>query len=73
MSEGTKERGLLGDIMVFAIIIGLALAAIYATGNWPWFLKMVANLEAEVRDFIGVFTTNVKSVTDVVQTAQQQM
>ena len=62
MSEETKERGLLGDIAVFAFVIGLALAAVYFTGNWPWFLKVVANLQAEVLDFVNVFTTNIKSV-----------
>jgi len=71
MSEETKERGLLGDIFVLAIIIGLALAAIYFTGNWPWFLKTVANLEVEVRNFVDMFTNNIKSVGDVAQNAQQ--
>ncbi|MBO6055529.1 MAG: hypothetical protein J6P84_00905 [Alphaproteobacteria bacterium] len=67
MSEETKERGLLGDIAVFAFVIGLALAAVYFTGNWPWFLKVVANLQAEVLDFVNVFTTNIKSVINVAQ------
>lgn len=67
MSEGTKERGLLGDIAMFTLIIVLALTVIYFTGNWPWFLKWVANLEAGIRDFVDVFTTNIKSVVGVTQ------
>ncbi|MCR4623908.1 MAG: hypothetical protein K5780_04635 [Alphaproteobacteria bacterium] len=67
MSEGTKERGLLGDIAMFTFIIVLILAVIYFTGNWPWFLKWVANLEVKIRSFLDVFTTNMKSVVDVAQ------
>ena len=69
MSEETKERGLLTDIAIFVVVIGLGLGAIYTTGNWPWFLKMLANLEAEVRSFISTLTTNIQSVTDVVKSA----
>ena len=64
-----KERGLLTDIAVFLVIVGLALCAIYFSGNWPWFLEMVADLEAELRSFINTFTSNVQSVTDVVSNA----
>lgn len=71
MSEEKRERGLLGDIAIFVFIIGLGLAAIYMTGNWPWFLKMVANLEAEIQDFISMFTSNIKSVSDVARNAPQ--
>lgn len=71
MSEGTKERGLLGDIAMFALIVGLILVAIYFTGNWPWFLKLVANLEVEIQDFIKMFTNNIKSVLDVAQNVSQ--
>lgn len=69
MSEETKERGLLTDIAIFIAIVGLGLAAIYATGNWPWFLKMIANLEVEVRNFAEMFVNNVRSVTGVVKSA----
>lgn len=67
MSEEKKERGLLGDIVMFALFIGLALAAIYFTGNWPWLMRVVASLEAEFQSFINMFKTNVGSVVDVVQ------
>lgn len=73
MSEESKskERGLLTDIGIFIVIVGLALAAIYASGNWPWFLKTVANLEVEVRGFINTFTTNIQTVVDTVQNSPQ--
>ena len=64
-----KERGLLTDIAIFIVIVGLGLAAIYATGNWPWFLKMIANLEVEVRDFAEMFVNNIQSLTEVVKSA----
>lgn len=69
MSEGAR-RGLLGDIAVFAFIVGLILAAIYFTGNWSWFLKTVANLEVEIQNLIKTLTSNVKGVVDVAQVAQ---
>lgn len=64
-----KERGLLTDIAIFVVVIGLGLGAIYTTGNWPWFVKTVAGLESEVRSFISTFTTNIQSVTDIVKSA----
>ena len=68
MDERT-ERGLLTDIAIFVVIVVLALSAIYMTGNWPWFLKLLANLEAEVRSFVDMFVNNIQSVTDVVKSA----
>lgn len=68
MSEEKKERGLLGDIIMFAFLIGLALAAIYFSGNWPWLMKVVAMLDAEFCKFVDMFKTNVGSVIDVAQT-----
>lgn len=69
-SEKSGERGLLTDIFIFLVLAGLALAAIYLTGNWPWFMKMVTNLDMEVRDFIKMFKENIGTVVDTVQTAQ---
>ncbi len=63
--ESGGERGLLTDIFIFILIVGLGLAAIYFTGNWPWFLKIVASLQESVMDFVATFTENVKSVQDV--------
>ncbi len=63
--ESGGERGLLTDILIFVLIIGLGLAAIYFSGNWPWFLNIVANLQESVMDFVATFTENVKSVQDV--------
>lgn len=71
MSEETKKRGLLGDIAMFLFIVGLALAAIYFSGNWSWFLRLMANLEVEIRDFVDLFMSNIKSVVDVAQNASQ--
>ena len=71
MSEEKQERGLLGDIAIFVVVIGLGLAAIYMSGNWPWFLKMVANFETDVKDFVNMFTTNVKDVANIAQNAPQ--
>ncbi len=68
--EGSGERGLLTDIFIFLVLGGLALAAIYLTGNWPWFMKMVANLDVEVRNFIKMFQENVGTVADTVQSVQ---
>ena len=66
MNEKT-ERGLLTDIAIFVVIVALALLAIYMTGNWPWFLKMVANLEAEARNFANMFVSNIQILTDTVK------
>ncbi len=66
-----ERRGLLTDLGIFALIVGLGLAAIYFSGNWPWFLKMVANLEAEAKDFANIFISNIQSVTDVAKNAPQ--
>ncbi len=70
MSEGSGgERGLLTDIFIFVLIIGLGLAAIYFTGNWPWFLKIMGNLQEGIMDFLATFTENIKSVQGDVGTA----
>lgn len=71
--EGAKkeERGLLTDIFMFLVLAGLALAAIYLTGNWPWFMKMVANLDVEVRNFVKMFQENVGTVANTVQNIPQ--
>jgi hypothetical protein len=68
--EKSSERGLLTDIFMFLVLGGLALAAIYFTGNWPWFMKMVANLDVEIRDFIKMFKDNLGMVADTVQSTQ---
>ena len=68
MSEEKKERGLLGDILFFCFLIGLALAAIHFTGNWPWLMKIVASLDAEFQSFVKMFKTNIGTVIDVAQT-----
>ena len=68
--EKSGERGLLTDIGIFLLLAGLALAAIYLTGNWPWFMKMVANLDVEVRSFIKMFQENIGTVVNTVQSAQ---
>ena len=64
-----KERGLLTDIAILIVVVGLGLGAIYTTGNWPWFLRTVSNLEVEARDFVKTFTSNIQSVTDTVKDA----
>jgi len=69
-SAKKEERGPLTDIFIFLVLAGLALAAIYLTGNWPWFMKMVTNLDVEVRDFIKMFRENIGIVVDTVQTTQ---
>ena len=68
--EKSSERGLLTDIFIFLVLVGLGLAAIYLTGNWPWFMKTVANLDVEVRNFIKMFQENIGTVVNTVQSAQ---
>ena len=68
--EKSGERGLLTDIFIFLVLVGLSLAAIYLTGNWPWFMKMIANLDVEVRNFIKMFQENIGTVVNTVQSAQ---
>jgi len=62
--ESGGERGLLTDISIFVLIIGLGLAAIYFTGNWPWFLEIMANLQEGIMDFLATFTENISSVQE---------
>ena len=71
--ESGGERGLLTDIFVFVLIIGLGLAAIYLTGNCPWFLKIVASLQEGVMDLLATFTENIKSVQDVAPVAEDSL
>ena len=70
--ESGGERGLLTDIFIFVLVIGLGLAAIYLTGRWPWFLKILNNLLDGIMDFSATFTENVKSVSDVSGTVVQE-
>lgn len=70
-SEKSGERGLLTDIFIFLLLVGLALAAVYFTGNWPWFMKMVANLDVELRNFTKMFQENVGTVVNTVQNIPQ--
>ena len=71
--ESGGERGLLTDIFIFLLIIGLGLAAIYFTGNWPWFMNLVNRLMEGVFEFAAMFTENVKSVADVVPSAAEEV
>ncbi len=70
--ESGGERGLLTDIFIFVLIIGLGLAAIYLTGRWPWFLGILNNLLEGIMGSVAEFTENVKSVSDVSGTVVQE-
>lgn len=70
--ESGGERGLLTDIFIFVVIVGLGLTAIYLTGHWPWFLKILNNLLDGIMDFSATFTENIKSVSDVSGTVVQE-
>lgn len=63
--ESNGKRGLLTDICIFAVVIGLALAAVYFTGNWDRMMKMLISLEKELRSFASMFLDNINSVVGV--------
>ncbi len=71
--ESGGERGLLTDIFIFVLIIGLGLAAIYFSGNWPWFMKLFDNFMDGLMEFMAMFTENIKSVAEVVPSAAKDV
>lgn len=65
MSDNKSERGLLTDLIIFVVIVGLGLAAVYLTGNWDKMIKLLVNLDKELRSFFSMFVENIGSVIGV--------
>ena len=67
MSEDNGgQRGLMTDIMIFLFLVCLALGAIYLTGNWDAFMKIMINLDKEIRAFAVTFGANIDTLMETV-------
>ena len=64
MSEG-KERGLIGEICIFAFFIALLLAAVYFTGNWNNMLNFLNRFMHEAHNAADVAKDSVNTMKGV--------
>lgn len=62
MNEDESKRGLLVDIAIFAVVVGLGLLAVWATGNWDRMMKILMSLD---REFIKLWQTICQNIGDV--------
>lgn len=62
MSDEEEKRGLLLDLGIFALVVGLGLAAVYLTGNWDRMMKILMSLD---REFIKLWQTLCQNIEDV--------
>ncbi len=69
--EKSTERGLLTDLFIFILIIGLALVAIYFSGYWDVFMKYLLNIDQEIRNIMFQAKEGIDAVTSATRTLQQ--
>ena len=50
------------DIAIFAVVVGLGLLAVWATGNWDRMMKILMSLD---REFIKLWQTICQNIGDV--------
>lgn len=67
MSDEEEKRGFLVDMAIFALVVGLGLAAVYLTGKWDLMMKILTSLDREALKLWQTLCQNVEDVANAVE------
>ena len=70
MSDEEEKRGLLVDIAIFALVVGLGLGAVYLTGNWDRMMKILMSLDKEATALWHTLCQNIDDVANALNSVR---